>query len=152
MLHRNPGLVTLQKILLSPDLAEEPSWMVWGPQTNCESCSEGGKLLAEHVAGGSSRQKTASLLAATSGPSLYIISHFSPSQCLNRGKQKNAWKVDGKSPGVRLVTTWLEMLVAALLSGTHILETNLCVGFLFFLVMSQPDFFLEWQVAHLRRK
>lgn len=120
MLHRNPGLVTLQKILLSPDLAEESSWMVWGPQTNCESCSEGGKLLAEHVAGGSSRQKspTASLLAATSGPSLYIISHFSPSQCLNRGKQKNAWKVDGKSPGVRLVTTWLEMLVV-LYSAEH---------------------------------
>lgn len=57
-----------------------------------------------------------------------------------------------KSPAVRLVTMWLEMLVVDLLSRTHILETNLCVGFLLFVAMSQPDFILEQQVEHLRRK
>lgn len=57
-----------------------------------------------------------------------------------------------KSPAVQLVTTWLEMLTVNLLSGTYILETNVCVGFMLLVAMSRPDFILKWQVVHLRRE
>lgn len=42
-----------------------------------------------------------------------------------------------KLPAVQLVTMRLEMLMGDLLSGTYILETNLCVWFMLLVAMSQ---------------
>ena len=57
-----------------------------------------------------------------------------------------------KSPAVQLVTMRLEIVMVDVLSGTHILETNLCVGFMLLVAMSQPDFILKRQVVRLRRE
>lgn len=42
-----------------------------------------------------------------------------------------------KLPAVQLVTMRLEMLMGDLLSGTYVLETHLCVGFMLLVAMSQ---------------
>lgn len=57
-----------------------------------------------------------------------------------------------KSPAVQLITKQLEMLMVGLVSGTYILEKNLCVGFMLLVAMSQPDFILKWHAVHLRRE
>lgn len=57
-----------------------------------------------------------------------------------------------KLPAVQLATMWLAMLLLDLLSGTYILEINLCVRFMLLVAMSRPDFILKWQVVNLRRE